>query len=264
MENISKLKTIIDEFKNLSCDFNPKIRDDFVSEIASNLPNGTRVIDISSGNKPYKNLFLHCEYISHEFDGNKSIFDDFRNEYDGSNKYHDIYSPIDNIPVSDEYFDFIICTEVFEHIPEPIKAMKEFVRICKPNGKILITAPFTSGVHQQPYHFYSGFSPFFYNYLKDIFNLKIINFKSQGNNYLLNSQEIYRALNDSKSIDIIENNSEFKNTINELSLFISKYLLVASFKNENKIKDFDCVEKMLDIEFPFNAFTIGYCVLFCK
>jgi len=264
MENILKLKHTIDNFGNLPSNFNPKIRDDFITEVARKLPQGTRVIDVSSGNKPYKNLFSHCEYISHEFDGNKNIIDGFRNETSSSNKSHDIYSPIDNIPVTDESFDFIICTEVFEHIPEPIKAMKEFVRICKPGGQILITAPFTSGVHQQPYHFYSGFSPFFYNYLKDTFNLKIIQFKSQGNNYLLNSQEIPRVLIDSTKTDIIQNNHEFNRTIHELSSFISKYLLVVSQQNENKTKYYDSADKMLDIEFPFNAFTIGYCVLFSK
>src|SRR3990167_8474904 len=63
--------------------------------------------------------------------------------------------------------------------------MKELVRICKKGGKIVITAPFTSGSHQQPYHFYSGFSPEFYQYLAKKYNLALVELSSQGDFFKL-------------------------------------------------------------------------------
>ena len=240
--------------------FNPNIRDNFIKDIISKLPSNSKILDVSSGTKPYQQYCSHCDYKSHEFEGNTEILDVFRHEVNKKND-HDIYSPIDDIPVSDNEFDFVLCTEVFEHIPEPVNAMKELVRICKPGGKILITAPFVSRVHQQPYHFYSGFSSFFYKYLKEKFNLKIIDFKSQGDTFLLAYQEnvqIFRHVH-----PIINNNINFKNIYNSIKDFITRYTISMSNLYKSKINEHDNPDKMTEIN-DFNQSTIGYCVVFEK
>ena len=257
------IEELINSFDTINCNknYNPDIRDNFIKKHALKLSNNTKILDVSSGNKPYEKLFAHCKYVSHEFNGNINIIDTFRGEIK-KKLHHDIYSPIDSLPVNDNEFDFILCTEVFEHIPEPINAMKEFVRICKPGGKILITAPFTSGIHQEPYHFYSGFSPFFYNFLKTKFNLNIIDFKSQGDMFLLQNQEINRVL--SHIHPIIYTNYQFMHSYNSIKEFISRYTLHMSKLHENTLKYYDTPEKMLELCNNYNQFTIGYCVLFEK
>ena len=249
------------DMKNIDSNYNPKIRDDFIAEIAEELVKNSSVLDVSSGNKPYEQLFKHCNYTTHEFTENKKIIDGFRQETSIENKKHDIYSPIDNIPVPDNSFDLVICTEVFEHIPEPIKAMQELVRICKPNGKILITAPFTSGIHQEPFHFYSGFSPFFYNFLKEKFNLKILRFKSQGDMFLLNHQEIGRCLS-CKPNAIIKNQNNL-NVLYQCENIIKKYLLNLSSYYSESLNKTNTPENMMTLT-TGNQFTIGYCVLYSK
>ena len=251
----------LNDMKNIDSNYIPGIRDNFIAKIASEIKENSSVIDICSGNKPYEKLFKHCKYVSHEFPGNKNIIDSFRQETSIEHKKHDIISPIDNIPKPDNSFDFVICTEVFEHIPEPIKAMEELVRICKPNGKILITAPFTSGIHQEPYHFYSGFSPFFYNFLKDKFNLKILQFKSQGDMFLLNHQEIGRCLSHKPSA-IIKTQDNL-NILNLCGSIITKYLLNLSSYYSNSINNTNTPENMMNVT-PGNRFTLGYCVLYSK
>lgn len=37
--------------------------------------------------------------------------------------------------------DFVVCSECFEHLPNPAAALCEFVRIVKPNGRICIQSP---------------------------------------------------------------------------------------------------------------------------
>jgi len=231
--------------------FNPKIRDDFVKMCAKKVPKNSKILDVSSGTKPYQQYFGHCHYTSHEFEGNVNIKDTFRGE---AEKQHDIYSPIDSIPMPNNEYDCIICTEVFEHIPEPIRAMGEFVRLCKPGGQILITAPFTSGIHQEPYHFYSGFSPFFYTFLKEKYNLDIIDFKSQGDTFLLQNQEINRTL--SHIHPTIFKNSELYRTYQQIRHFLHLYTLQMS--DDSKVN-----HEMTEVN-DFNRFTIGYCVLFQK
>lgn len=240
--------------------FNPQLRDEFVHNHATNIPNGSKVLDVSSGAKPYKKFFKHCNYTSHEFDGNSNITDVFRKEK--GEKQHDIYSPIDAIPMPDNEYDFIICTEVFEHIPEPIKAMEEFVRLCKPGGNILITAPFTSGIHQEPYHFYAGFSPFFYNYLKEKYDLDITAFKSQGDIFLLQNQEIQRCLQHVHPI--IQKSNILQGAYNQIKKFLYNYTLHMSNLISNQLNQYNTPEKMTELLSNVNQFTIGYCVLFKK
>ena len=55
-------------------------------------------------------------------------------------QYHDIdKSP--QVPYDDCTFDLVICSEVIEHIEEPIRLLKEIYRILSPNGIVIITFP---------------------------------------------------------------------------------------------------------------------------
>ena len=44
--------------------------------------------------------------------------------------------------IPDNYFDWIVCTEVLEHTLNPFTAVSEMYRILKPGGFVFITAPF--------------------------------------------------------------------------------------------------------------------------
>ncbi len=81
---------------------------------------------------------------------------------------HGGYAPIDiicdanAIPVEDASFDVVLCTEVLEHVPDPVAVMREFGRITAPGGRLILTAPLGSGIHQEPFHFYGGYTPYWY------------------------------------------------------------------------------------------------------
>ena len=45
----------------------------------------------------------------------------------------DIISDITNIPLKDQSIEHILCSEVFEHLPNPVLALKELSRIIKIN-----------------------------------------------------------------------------------------------------------------------------------
>ena len=80
----------------------------------------------------------------------------------GSIPQLDYESDILTIPVPDGSFDVVLCTEVLEHVPEPILAVKEMARILSGEGRLLLTAPLGSFLHQEPYHFYGGYTPYWY------------------------------------------------------------------------------------------------------
>jgi SAM-dependent methyltransferase len=137
--------------------FNLRNRDRWIGEQAAAVPAGSRVLDVGAGSAPYRALFAHCSYKTQDFAQLKD-----------EQLRHGGYAPIDfvseakAIPVPDASFDVIICTEVLEHVPEPIAVVREFGRIVVPGGRLILTAPLGSGIHQEPYHFYGGYTPYWY------------------------------------------------------------------------------------------------------
>jgi len=137
--------------------FNVLNRDAWIESQAERLPQGSRILDAGAGSCPYRDFFSHCEYKAQDF---TSLSDEQLSG--GQYGQIDYVCDIASIPVPDASFDAILCSEVLEHLPEPIKVINEFARILKPGGKIIITAPLGSGLHQEPYHFYGGYTPFWY------------------------------------------------------------------------------------------------------
>jgi len=54
---------------------------------------------------------------------------------------HFIVGDITDIPLSDNSFNAIICSEVLEHIKEDKKALKELVRVLKKDGTLILSFP---------------------------------------------------------------------------------------------------------------------------
>lgn len=52
---------------------------------------------------------------------------------------------ITKIPIEDNYFDFIICYHILEHVEKDADAMKELFRVVTENGQILVQTPFKEG-----------------------------------------------------------------------------------------------------------------------
>lgn len=104
----------------------------------------------------------------------------------------DIVSDITRIPTEDESFDVILCSEVFEHIPDAIAAVREFARILKPGGTLLITAPFSSLTHFAPYHF-CGYNRYWYMHHLPAVGLDIRDIEHNGSWFAFIAQELRRS-----------------------------------------------------------------------
>ncbi len=66
----------------------------------------------------------------------------------------DLTCNIERIPFQSQSVDTIICTAVLEHIDNPEKAISEFYRVLKNNGKIYLNLPFIAGYHASPQDFF--------------------------------------------------------------------------------------------------------------
>ena len=53
-----------------------------------------------------------------------------------------------------EDFDVVLCTEVLEHTPHPQIVLCEIWRILKSHGKIILSVPYLSRLHEEPFDYY--------------------------------------------------------------------------------------------------------------
>lgn len=137
--------------------FNVVNRDKWIAMQAARLEENAKVLDVGAGSCPYRGLFAHCDYRAQDFVGLRS--DQLRGGGYGS---VDIIADAGAIPVATGTLDAVVCTEVIEHLIEPARAIKEFGRVLRSRGRVMLTAPLGSGIHQEPYHYYGGFTPYWY------------------------------------------------------------------------------------------------------
>jgi len=181
--------------------FNLYHRDKWVGAVSKLVPKYAFVLDVGAGSAPYRTLFAHCNYKTHDFSQLS------KSQLRGKNGYFEIdyVSDIVSIPVENESFDFILCTEVIEHVPYPIEAIKEISRVLKPGGKLFITAPLGSGLHQEPYHYYGGYTPYWYEKFLTDNGMKLISIEPNKGFYSFLSQELLRFLYRSVSLNRLSN-----------------------------------------------------------
>jgi len=164
--------------------FNLYNRDQWVAKQAKDIAAGSRVLDAGAGAGRYRSLFHHCEYRAQDFGQEPGTL--------GKYTKLDYQSDITNIPVPDGSFDVILCTEVLEHVPEPIKAIGEFSRILKTGGRLLLTAPLGSFLHQEPFHYYGGYTPYWYNKFLPEAGLRVEWIEANGGFFCFFGQEAVR------------------------------------------------------------------------
>jgi SAM-dependent methyltransferase len=125
-----------------------------VSAFAAQLSPGARVLDAGAGNAPYAELFTHCEYVTADWP--QSVHEGARQA--------DIVASLEDLPVPDEAFHAVLCTEVLEHIADPGRVLAELYRVLAPRGRICLTTPFAWPLHEQPFDFYR-YTPFALSHL---------------------------------------------------------------------------------------------------
>jgi SAM-dependent methyltransferase len=110
-----------------------------------------KVLDVGCGQNPYKHLLTSgkTEYYGIDIvESGQFGYHNFKSlKFDGK-----------RIPFTDEQFDYVLCTEVLEHVEEPQKLVDEIYRVLKSGAAGVITVPWSARFHYIPYDYYR-FSP---------------------------------------------------------------------------------------------------------
>jgi ubiquinone/menaquinone biosynthesis C-methylase UbiE len=209
---------------------NEERREKWIKNILKEIPAGKKILDAGAGESQYKKFCSHLKYVSQDFNqyngkGDESGLQTGDFDYSGI----DIVSDIINIPVEDNTYDAVMCTEVLEHLPDPVKAIKEFSRILKKDGHLVLTAPFCSLTHYSPYHFSTGFNKYYYETHLNNYGFTILEMERNGNYFEYMAQELQRLGSVAKKYSHI---NFFKKVLLKFAT-VPLLLLLQNFKNND-------------------------------
>jgi SAM-dependent methyltransferase len=97
------------------------------------------ILDIGCGKRPFQHYLGDMPYVGMDF----------------SASYRpDVVAMAGDLPFAGESFATVFCTEVLEHVPEPMRVLNECHRVLEDDGILYLTAPMTWYLHYEPYDFY--------------------------------------------------------------------------------------------------------------
>lgn len=168
-------------------------RDLWVRRILAGLPAGSTLLDVGAGEQPYRTSATHLAYLAQDaarYEGRGSGEGLQTGAWNMSGI--DLVCDLLDIP-EDRLYDAILCTEVLEHVPDPVAALAKMARLLRPGGKLIVTAPFVSLTHFAPYHYATGFNRYFYEMHLSYLGFTIDVMENNGGFFDLVAQEISRS-----------------------------------------------------------------------
>ncbi len=95
-----------------------------------------RVLDVGCARKPYYPFFssFASEYVGIDID----------------NPMAEVVAAADNVPLSDNSFDLVLCIQLLEHVEDPAAVVRELSRLVRPGGRVLAATHGVSVYHPDP------------------------------------------------------------------------------------------------------------------
>ncbi|MBD3923749.1 methyltransferase domain-containing protein [Nocardioides cavernae] len=116
----------------------------FLRAAVEGLAPGSLVLDVGAGEAPYRELFSAFDYRTTDWAGS------FYTPSHGV----DYVAPAHDMPLDDDSVDAVVCTQVLEHVAEPVEVLVELRRVLRPGGRLIVTAPLTWYLHELPHDYY--------------------------------------------------------------------------------------------------------------
>lgn len=165
-----------------------------VKEFARSVPRGVRILDAAAGLKPYEQFFKHCRYESCDFGSCEEFYSNIsERRRENLANLHTYICPIEEIPVPDNTYDYVLCTQVLEHVPDPVAAVRELHRVLRVSGQLFITVPQGYGIHGEPYNFFY-FTRFGLDLVLKKAGFEVINIQERGGYFFYLYERLANAI----------------------------------------------------------------------
>jgi SAM-dependent methyltransferase len=108
-----------------------------IRETASKLQPGKILLDVGGRGKPYAAYFrdrVDWHFVV-DIEPGASV---------------DVVADARLLPIADCSADVVLCTQVIEHIPEPVPVLHEILRVLRPGGTLILSVPAIYPQHGSP------------------------------------------------------------------------------------------------------------------
>lgn len=140
-----------------------------------------KVLDVGAGrNKRYTSYFKYDKYITLDINPEANP---------------DILASADKIPLENNAIDSIVCTQLLGDVTDALSVLKEFYRVLKPGGMVLLTESFINEMHDEPIDFWR-FTKFGLKHLFLSAGFKVILIDQRGGFFSTKAQNNIRYLID--------------------------------------------------------------------
>lgn len=106
---------------------------------------GLLVLDTGAGESGLRKHFSRSRYIALDLAAGDQEWD-----YTGL----DVIGDLHKVPIAGNMADIVLNFQVLEHVHSPGEVIKEFYRLLKPGGRLILTAPQGWHEHQQPHDYF--------------------------------------------------------------------------------------------------------------
>ena len=140
-----------------------------------------KLLDVGCGSKPYQDTYFSAatSYVGVDYASEKSR--------------PDIIASALSLPLDNESFDTVVSTELLEHVPDPLRALREMHRVLKPGGYLILSTPMYWPRHEIPHDYfrypYDGLL-----YLVKESGFELVRIFNRGNAYVFLGQVIQHTL----------------------------------------------------------------------
>ena len=108
-----------------------------------------RLLDVGCGMKPYESLLVQRDSRYYGTDWPVTMEGSY-----GDSTRADFFSDSMVLPFREGTFDTVVSTQMLEHVRQPEIVIPEMARVLKPNGILILSAPMTWPLHEEPHDYY--------------------------------------------------------------------------------------------------------------
>ena len=140
-----------------------------------------KVLDVGCGRKPYKNTYFAAaeSYIGLDFAT--------------PNSEPDVVGSALHLPFGNQSFDTVVSTELLEHVPDPLLALREMHRVLRTGGHMILTTPMYWPRHEVPHDYFRYPYDGLLHLIKES-EFELVRIFNRGNAYAFLGQVIQHAL----------------------------------------------------------------------
>jgi len=133
---------------------------------------GGWLLDIGCGNQPYAHLFPSvARYVGVDLPPPPD-----------TQRCADVWASGLHLPFVAARFDTVLCAQVLEHVPQPQQLVEEAFRVLKVGGRLILTAPQTWGLHEEPQDYYR-FTRYGLHYLLESAGFEVQSIQARGGSW---------------------------------------------------------------------------------